>query len=658
MAIRSALKPALKTPRSPRQASENVTPLPAISPRPQPASVGDPSIATPAMIERMLTNSVSKVLKEVMSEMGLFRDELGNMKNVLGEQLSDLKRLLQHNRREGQTLQTESAQSTSLSSVGGYGNTTVAATTGGYRKNIYQQGSKQGAVLSKRGSGPLVPKFSIYQHFADLDPFVHYDITSALGEGSFGVVSLGRHKLSNEEHAIKQITKNAGGNDHETWKEVDIMKQLRHPHVVTLHFTYEDSSAIYLVSELCRGGEMFDALTSNIHGFTERIVAKLMQQMVSAVEYLHTACRICHRDLKPENFLLSQKKDNIGDTQIKLADFGTAKSFAEGSQLVTKVCTLLYVAPEVLKKGDKPYTHLCDLWSLGVIMFLLLSGRQPFHGQNDMQIIKAIKKGHYKFEPRSVWSNISPDAIELLQNLLTSDTQARYTAKAAGDHVWVAKLAPAATDVQLLPPGVFEGIKRNDAPHQKAVVEDLVLELKSGASHFEDDSEGEQVRVVELCLLRIIEPGGGLILIRRSRQSSSGESKEHNDLPGKKILPRETCWSAAQRVIYSDMRLMERILKFPDADSSPLEQLVEEKESSHFAGIKTRYIKTFIDLDVDVTSLDDSIRSATSLPSPRPGTQVSFKSEDGTVTVFEWMSKEYCVERGIAVAGLTDEVLR
>merc|ERR1712192_68470 len=111
-------------------------------------------------------------------------------------------------------------------------------------------------------------------------------------------------------------------------------------------------------------------------------------------------------DLKPENILLSS------ESEAKIIDFGSAKSFANGEQLTTKVFTTYYVAPEVLTRKEKPYTELCDVWSLGVILYMLLCGRLPFKGDDDMETMKKVKKGKYSLEPSDVWSYVSADAVD------------------------------------------------------------------------------------------------------------------------------------------------------------------------------------------------------------------------------------------------------
>lgn len=284
------------------------------------------------------------------------------------------------------------------------------------------------------------------QHYEDMLPSAHYDVNKdMIGEGGFGSVFIGKKIGTGEEHAIKSITK-ASLDEHgvDIWREIKVMEFLDHPHVLRLYATYEDSKHFFLVTELCGGGELFDAVVETESGFTEKVGSNLMKQMLQAVGYLHSV-RICHRDLKPENFLLARKmrcQDSMENANVKLIDFGTAKMFSDEDRLTTKVCTVHYVAPEILTKQAKPYTEVCDLWSLGVVMYMLLCGAPPFEGPTDMAIMKLIKKGKYKLEPPEVWDNITRDGIDLLKKMLEVNPDLRYSAMEALDARWIAECAP------------------------------------------------------------------------------------------------------------------------------------------------------------------------------------------------------------------------
>lgn len=287
------------------------------------------------------------------------------------------------------------------------------------------------------------------EHHEDCSPSEHYDVDSKnIGEGSFGSVCVGTDRVLGTKRAIKTVPKLLLEQEQQSlWDEIEIMRQLDHPHLIRLFATYEDDKNIYLVTELCSGGELFDALAETNSGFTEKTGAKLMKQMTQAVGYLH-ARKICHRDLKPENFMLRERCE-ISKAQIKLIDFGSSKMFSEDEPMTTKICTVHYVAPEILTKQAKPYTELCDIWSLGVIMYIILCGQAPFSGENDMAVMKAIKKGKYSTEPAEVWDHVSSDAKDLLRRMLEVLPDKRASAKQVLNHRWITEVAPEASGAVL-----------------------------------------------------------------------------------------------------------------------------------------------------------------------------------------------------------------
>ncbi|CAJ1406543.1 unnamed protein product [Effrenium voratum] len=178
---------------------------------------------------------------------------------------------------------------------------------------------------------------------------------------------------------------------------------------------------IFIASELCDGGELFNAMIE-AGALTEHSAAHLFKQIMSAVSYIHMNM-ICHRDLKPENFLIS-KKCAIKDGKVKLIDFGTAKRFDLGP-LTTKVCTVHYVAPEVLKKSMDPYTEKVDVWSAGVVLFVMLAGTPPFHDDDDVELMKKVKKAKWSFKPEKAWARVSVLGKELVSQMLTKEVDAR-----------------------------------------------------------------------------------------------------------------------------------------------------------------------------------------------------------------------------------------
>jgi len=288
-----------------------------------------------------------------------------------------------------------------------------------------------------------------HENPGNIDDF--YDIEKkALGEGSYGIVSKATSKSTKAIRAIKSVDKRKGNtlSAQRLEEEIAIQQQLDHPHIVKLYEVFSDAKRIYLVMELCTGGELFDRIIQeaerNADGiaFDEGGAATYMVQILGAMCYLHK-CGYAHRDIKPENFLL-QSPDR--DAPIKIIDFGLAKAFtADSPPMTTKAGTPYYVAPEVLAGA---YNEKCDIWSCGVICYILLCGYPPFFGDSDREILRSVKKGAFDF-PSPEWDKISDEAKDLIKQMLTFDAVKRPTASQLLDHGWLKKEAkrPAATIV-------------------------------------------------------------------------------------------------------------------------------------------------------------------------------------------------------------------
>jgi calcium-dependent protein kinase len=264
-----------------------------------------------------------------------------------------------------------------------------------------------------------------------------YEMDEIVGSGTFGSVRRAKHRKSGASHAVKAIPKQLIL-ESDLWNEINMMKLLDHPHIMRLHYTFEDTAQIYIASEMCSGGELFDAIEQSMF-FSEGIAAALMRQCMSAVTYLHQKY-ICHRDLKPENYLLSKKvkslTDSLGEVKVKLIDFGTASRF-DLNAMTTKVCTVYFVAPEVLKRNMDPYTEKVDIWSAGVMLFMMLCGQGPFHHHEDREVLKLVKKGKLKFEPAQIWANISECAKAMVRSMICKEVENRYNAHECMDDDWL-----------------------------------------------------------------------------------------------------------------------------------------------------------------------------------------------------------------------------
>eukprot|EP00933_Yihiella_yeosuensis_P000239 TRINITY_DN10037_c4_g1_i1.p1 TRINITY_DN10037_c4_g1~~TRINITY_DN10037_c4_g1_i1.p1 ORF type:complete len:486 (+),score=108.29 TRINITY_DN10037_c4_g1_i1:89-1546(+) len=268
-----------------------------------------------------------------------------------------------------------------------------------------------------------------------------------LGEGSYGQVCRGKHKDTGSIRAIKSIDKSKISDRARFQTEVDIQSSLDHPNIVKLYEIFVDTKRYYLVMELCTGGELFDRIVAEAENkggegaFDEKGAATYMQQILGAMTYLH-AKNFVHRDIKPENFLLQSP---AADAEIKVIDFGLAKEFEVGSDQVmaTRAGTPYYVAPQVLAAK---YDEKCDIWSCGVIAYILLCGYPPFYGDSDNEILKMVKKGDYKFISPD-WDGISDgagSAKDLIRQMLTLDPTKRPSAAELLSHPWITSRAAAA----------------------------------------------------------------------------------------------------------------------------------------------------------------------------------------------------------------------
>lgn len=264
-----------------------------------------------------------------------------------------------------------------------------------------------------------------------------YVLGERLGWGQFGIISECIDKFSGEVLACKSIAKDrlVAQEDVRSIKlEIEIMTRLSgHPNVVDLKAVYEEEDCVHLVMELCAGGELFHKLEK--HGrFSEPKAREFFRHLMQVVVYCHDK-GVIHRDLKPENILLSSKSSS---SPIKLADFGLATYIRPGQSLHGTVGSPFYIAPEVLAGG---YDQAADIWSAGVILYILLSGVPPFWGKTKSQIFDAVRAADLRF-PSNPWDFISDSAKELIRGMLCTDTSRRLTAQQVLDHLWVRDVPP------------------------------------------------------------------------------------------------------------------------------------------------------------------------------------------------------------------------
>jgi calcium-dependent protein kinase len=264
------------------------------------------------------------------------------------------------------------------------------------------------------------------------DPDKDYKKIKFLGEGSFGAVYQVRNKYSGAICAMKIIKKSSACSreeEEEIRNEINILRTMDHPNILKIFEFYSNPKEYSIITELCSMGELFDQII-NKGPFDEKYSAYVLYQVFSAVNYCHKM-HILHRDLKPENILIIDKNED-GYPTIKVCDFGTAKIFQTGKVERKFVGSSYYMAPEVLKQR---YNEKCDIWSCGVIMYILLSQRPPFGGKDDDEIMANIEKGKYDLSSPP-FDKISQNARDLIKKMLTMDPQKRISAEEVLNHPW------------------------------------------------------------------------------------------------------------------------------------------------------------------------------------------------------------------------------
>ncbi|KMZ67218.1 Calcium-dependent protein kinase [Zostera marina] len=267
-------------------------------------------------------------------------------------------------------------------------------------------------------------------------PDIHelYTLTSGknLGEGQFGTTYLCTEKSSGVKYACKSIdkVKLICREDYEdVWREIQIMHHLsEHPEVVEIRGAYEDDKCVYIVMELCGGGELFDRIIKKGH-YSEKAAARIFKVVVKMVQACHSL-GVMHRDLKPENFLFLSKDD---DSVLKATDFGLSIFYRPGEIYSEVVGSPYYVAPEVLLKSYGPEI---DVWSAGIILYILLSGVPPFWAENEAGIFKEILKGPLDLESEP-WPEVSQSAKDLIKKMLERNPKKRYTVHDVLCHPWI-----------------------------------------------------------------------------------------------------------------------------------------------------------------------------------------------------------------------------
>lgn len=336
----------------------------------------------------------------------------------------------------------------------------------GNSTNIKQQENKpinkhKNKVTISRPSEIIERKILTLENKGSLAKY--YKIIEKIGKGCFGKVYRVYHHETGQYRALKLINKetmNFQDDDKKFLKEIQVLSQIDHPNIIKLYEYFVAEDSYYVIVELARGCELMEILM-HLNHYSENQAAIIMEQLFSCVSYLHSK-GIIHRDLKPENIMM--ESSNIGDLNIKLIDFGSAYCISSldinierneqtdknqiydfnnfnfndlHKKLKLKIGTPFYMAPEVIEGS---YDNKCDMWSLGVIMYILLCGEPPFFGEDDYETFQLIKIGKYSTSGK-IWDSVSKHAKTLLSKLLQKDPKKRINASEALSDPWILNFA-------------------------------------------------------------------------------------------------------------------------------------------------------------------------------------------------------------------------
>lgn len=355
--------------------------------------------------------------------------------------------------------------------------------------------------------------------------FEEYKICDRIGQGAYGSVYKTCHKTMKFFRAVKAI-KRSSIDEVSFFNEMSILKNVDHPNIIKLFETYYDSGYYYLVEEFCSGGDMYDYIKKQKY-FSERKAAKIIGQLLHAVNHLHTN-KIVHRDLKPENIVIENidnintgnikningssmpdylkyyqsknsmntDQNNIDNIHIKLIDFGTSIKL-KGRKLSQELGTIYYIAPEVFKGN---YDERCDIWSCGIILYILLCGHPPFRGNKENEIKAKIINFDLRFNDRE-WGKVSKEAINFVKSLLTYNYALRPTAQEALNNNWLKSTLINQED------NILDNIIiRNLAKfHSSLILQKAVL------NYLSNQIQSEDIRIIQEEFSRIDENKDGVI---------------------------------------------------------------------------------------------------------------------------------------------------
>ncbi|KAL3506131.1 hypothetical protein ACH5RR_031513 [Cinchona calisaya] len=258
-----------------------------------------------------------------------------------------------------------------------------------------------------------------------------YKVSEEIGRGRFGVVFKAYSSNSNEPFALKSIDKRLIADDSVDrqclYNEAKVMQMLSpNPHVLRIFDVYEDEDFLHIVVELCNGSDLFQRVAAR-RVFSEPEAILVMRPLMEAIAHCHSL-GIAHRDIKPDNILFNDRNE------LKLADFGSSEFIHDGQLISGVVGTPYYVAPEVI--GGRDYDEKVDIWSAGVVLYIMLAGFPPFYGDSASEIFEAVLRANLRF-PTRAFNSVSSEAKDLLRRMISKDVTRRFSAKQVLRHPWM-----------------------------------------------------------------------------------------------------------------------------------------------------------------------------------------------------------------------------
>ena len=260
-----------------------------------------------------------------------------------------------------------------------------------------------------------------------------YEVKNKLGSGKFGLVKLGIDKKTGQKVAIKIMKKSSmDSSDLELVRtEIEILKICQHPNIIRLYNVFENADYMYIIMEYCSGGDLFSYLENRNFRLSEKRASTIIHKMSTAVYYMHSF-GVVHRDLKPENVLMTSD-DEDGD--IRILDFGLSKILGPYEKCDEPYGTLTYCAPEIII--DEPYSKAVDLWSLGIMTYLMVTGKLPFNSEDENEIARQVVYDDPDYSRNPIWKSITYECKDFIKRLLEKDQNKRMTIKQLLEHKWI-----------------------------------------------------------------------------------------------------------------------------------------------------------------------------------------------------------------------------